>query len=105
VVSIILTLAYISLLPCSECFKRIKKLQSLDVWKILKHQYKLHGWSENNILNVVSQVHFLKFIRAVLGYRIAIVESEFRSQQEQRYFSFLPFPDRSWGPPSFLCNG
>jgi len=104
-VTVIPTLAYISLLPYSECFKINKEVRSLDVWKILKHQYKLHGQSENNILNVVTQVHFLSFISAMLGYRIAIVESEFSSQLQQRYFSFLPFPDRPWGPPSFLCNG
>jgi len=41
----------------------------------------LHVWSENNILNLVTQVHFLSFISAMLQYRITIVELEFSSQQ------------------------
>jgi hypothetical protein len=58
----------------------------------------------NNIFNLVKQVHFLSFIGAMLEYRITIEESEFSSQLEQRYFSFLPFPDWPWGPPCYLSN-
>lgn len=50
--------------------------------KIWKHQYKLHGRSESDILNLVTRVCFVRFIIAMLEYRITIMESEFSSQQK-----------------------
>jgi hypothetical protein len=58
--------------------------------KIWKHQYKFHGQSENNILSLVTWVCFVRFISAMLECRITIVQSEFSSQQMQRYFQTGP---------------